>query len=80
VKISSSNLWDYKPDQRERKSLEINRFDRVIEKACLVCSERHKDRTYKMGEEGWFEVLEFLQEYRLKSAYLVDKIPTDQFN
>ena len=39
---------------------ELKFFDSIIEKACDVCATRGKDESYELGEEGWFELLEFL--------------------
>jgi hypothetical protein len=39
---------------------ELKFFDSIIEKACDVCATRGKDESYQLGEEGWFELLEFL--------------------
>ena len=38
-------------------------FDSIIDKACAVCALKGQDRAYYLGEEGWFEILEFLQKY-----------------
>jgi hypothetical protein len=53
---------------------ELKFFDGVIEKACGVCALQGKDGAYLLGEEGWFEVLEFLQKYLVDCGRNVEKI------
>jgi len=75
MKISDSDRWEYDPERLG--SWEIAKFDQVIKKAGEVCSVKHKDGSYIMDDEGWFEILEFLQEYRLESNFRVTKIPEE---
>ena len=51
---------------------EIKFFDDILRQAMEVCAWQRKDKTYELGEEGWFEVLEYLQEYRTDSGFKVN--------
>jgi hypothetical protein len=45
----------------------MKKFDKTLEQACAVSGSKKKDGSYIMGEEGWLEILEFLQKYSNKA-------------
>ena len=53
-------------------------FDTILAKACKVAGARKMDKTYVIGEEGWFEILEFLQAYRNDVSHLIYKIKPEE--
>ena len=55
---TSSKLWSMDSIKRLKT---MKYFDVIIQKACDVAGQQKKDKTYMIGEEGWLEILEFLQ-------------------
>jgi hypothetical protein len=47
-----------------------------LTKACEVAGIKKLDGEPAIGEEGWFEILEFLQKMKNKCSHLIKLIPT----
>ena len=62
--VVSDPNWAY----GSKKRLKMMRyFDTIIAQACDVAGGQKKDKSYIMGEEGWLEIIEYLQKFSNKS-------------
>ena len=63
AQLKSSDRWDI---DRCQKYKTLDEFDRTLETSCMI-AEKKKNDHFVVGEEGWFAILEFLNDFIIQA-------------
>jgi hypothetical protein len=50
----------------------IHKFDVTLEKACKIAEKKLNDNSFVYGEEAFYKIMEYLQQYLIESGIKID--------